>query len=420
MRKLISAVTLCAMAVSMVTGFAVTASAAETINSFEGLQKAVKSGGSYILTDDIKNVTASLKLGSSNKSFELDMNGYDIEANVTKVFDLSGDLTGSIVIKNSSATESIIYTTKDYLMNLNSGKYDISNVTLKTDSGQTLLFGSSGGEVAFVMNDCKVFGATYGINVAKPNSNIEINNTNVTVTQGPAVASTAGNITINGGSYTRTEGAKNYILNLGGTSNVVLNNPTVTTTTSEGAAIQVVKGSTGTITVNGGKYSNTASSKNYVILDSTESDGATVNINNGVFNGIIQKADKNKADINVMGGTYDDDPTSYVDTTAYDVTKADSKWTVSKKQTEAKPVVTSVDGGVTNAGDGYKSAVYKVDATAHGTKNRIAVTVEGSKEGTQYKDIGTFITDSDVIFAVILIGSDDTEFPTNITAEFVD
>jgi len=95
----------------------------------------------------------------------------------------------------------------------------------------------------------------------------------------------------------------------------------------------------GHVVINSGTYSGTYAA--YVF-----STGGTIEINGGTFNGALKE---DAGELIIKGGTFTDDPTNYVDTENYDVTKNDDNtWTVSEKSA----------GGENNLPE---SKTYKID-----------------------------------------------------------
>lgn len=439
MRKLISAVTLCAMAVSMMVGLTVTASAATNgngtaddpyiVSTAEEWTGATKQG--YIKLGGNIEVASGYRTAGD---FTLDLNGYTLTSTGKTTIEVYGGHSFTLVdtgaTRGALVNAAVTGTTYTIQQSASNSNIIIDGATVRSKNAQCILTGGSNSSLTGInlniRGDSYIEGAAYAIN-ASNGTNVVIDNVTVNSeadSKGYALwAQGNSKVTINDGTFNYKGTVSSVVLT--GSSTVTINGGTFYNPNPKRGALNNAKGYTGVLTINGGVFENTYDGVGYSIYDNDENTTEIkpqILINGGEFRDVIgySKQAYTTTVIKVAGGIFAFDPTSYVDTSAYDVTKADGTWTVSKKQAEAGPVVTPVDAGVTNAGDGYKSAVYKVNAKAHGTKRRLAVTVEGSNEGTQYKDISTDITDSDVIFAVVLIGSENTAFPTNITAEFVD
>lgn len=420
MKKFISAVTAFAMAASMMVCFSVTASAEEVteIKIVTDLVNALNNGGNYKVADGINELDCTgtnLEIKASNVA--IDLNGVTVKTKSDGFF-VKNTTKSVIVLENGTVDAG----TGNYIFQLTSN--EVNDVTLNNITGiakQPMLVKNAahnvainhsnltggttnGGVIHLTYGNCTVsdsvikYSTASGVLLDATAANQASIILKDTIVQPTESATTGNGITVNSAKYGSikiiggTIEGKVYAIFYKGYETISIEEAQIST--SDGWTINMERpvATSGDLlllkksTVNGG-------SKGAIYIKN-----AGISINGGTYRGNVSV--NTGATGTITGGTFTADPTKYVDAEKCTVNYDNSVWTV----IPAKVTATEEYNKTDIDGDGKATSVYKLTAQTTASSNKVKVTVDGSKEGSQTKEIGTVMTDAEVVFAIVLYG----------------
>ena len=278
----------------------VTIKAATVVTTFAELQEAVNNGN-IVLASDVSVDTPYLVI---QKDVSIDFNGNTLRGSIISTGN-TGDSPNNLVLRDTN----------------NNGGYSIYSEIYEIENG-------NGQAAAIIANQT---------NITIESGKYTNNNAVILCAQLTSDPNDVG-VMINGGTFDGRDGAS-VIVNVYG--NVIVNNGEFNAYHDGerfGACVHLEPGITyipSITTINGGTF-NADKSIFYVNVDTDYTQ--KIIVNGGTFNvaeggSLIEVSSGNASDyLTIIGGTFNVDPTAYVDANAYTVTaNGDGTWTVAEK-----------------------------------------------------------------------------------------
>lgn len=295
-------------------------------------------------SDSAVKLGADIDLGTSGFktkcAMTIDLNGHLLASNTSSVIEMDHNLT---VIDSCESKGAIVNTNTAISYAIKCAR---SNLTLNVDGvsvkagGQAILL--NGENSAVNISNAVINGGTYALNIANGVLNIDTAVINSdSEYKGYALYASGGTVMINGGEFNYNGTASSVVVSAG--ANVTINGGNFYNPNFKRGVLNNTKGFYGTLTINGGTFTNTYNGVGYSILDGDEATTDTapqIIINGGEFKNVFgfTKPTNTTTQITITGGVFAFNPEEYVDTSKYSITEVDSHYVVS--ESGEKPIET--------------------------------------------------------------------------------